>query len=134
LRLDKATLALAVWDGGLVNADGTLPIQLPLNSNAINTCLATWTPAFDSWRLIYKQLYLNIKAYFIQGPRKRQCSVWLHTGWTGFDPRQRRKDFPLASVCRPDLGPTPTSYPMDTGILYRGLRVAEAWRWPFTPI
>jgi hypothetical protein len=30
-------------------------------------------------------------------------SVWLQTGWTGFDPRQRQGTFPLSSVFRPAL-------------------------------
>jgi hypothetical protein len=41
-------------------------------------------------------------------------SVWLQTGRQGFDPRQRRKDFPLACV-QTSSGAHPASYPMCTG-------------------
>jgi hypothetical protein len=33
-------------------------------------------------------------------------SVWLRTGRSGFDPRQRQRIFPLAPASRPALGPT----------------------------
>jgi hypothetical protein len=44
-----------------------------------------------------------------------QYNVWLQTGWPSFDPRQREKILPLASVSRPALRPYPDSNPMDTG-------------------
>jgi hypothetical protein len=35
-----------------------------------------------------------------------QYSVWLRTGWLGYNPRQRQRIFPLVSASRPALGPT----------------------------
>jgi hypothetical protein len=39
---------------------------------------------------------------------------WLHTGWPGFDPRQKLKILCLASVCRPAEAHL-ASYPMSNG-------------------
>jgi hypothetical protein len=46
----------------------------------------------------------------------------LDDWWSEFDPRQRRKDFSLASVSRPALGPTQPAVKCITGILSPGLK------------
>jgi hypothetical protein len=60
--------------------------------------------------------------------RVAQSVRCLATGWTTgrsrFDPRQRRKIFPVASVSRPALGPHPASCTMCIGGPFPG---AKAW-------
>jgi hypothetical protein len=58
--------------------------------------------------------------------KKRSCrsvsqySVWLQTARSGFDPRQRQKIFPLASVSRPALRPTQPPVQSVKGVLSLG--------------
>jgi hypothetical protein len=49
-------------------------------------------------------------------------SVCLQTGRPGFDPRQRQRIFPLASVSRPAQGPTQSPVQWTPGILSPGLK------------
>jgi hypothetical protein len=46
--------------------------------------------------------------------------VWLQTGRSGFDLRQRQMIFTLASVSRPDLEPTPPPVQWVPGVLSPG--------------
>jgi hypothetical protein len=46
-------------------------------------------------------------------------SVWLQTGQPGFDPRQRQKIFPLASVQTTSKAHS-VSYPVGTGSPFSG--------------
>jgi hypothetical protein len=51
-----------------------------------------------------------------------QYSVWLRTGRTGFDPRQRQTIFPLTSASRPALGPTQPPIQWVPGALSPGVK------------
>jgi hypothetical protein len=47
---------------------------------------------------------------------------WLQTGRPGFDPRQRQRILPLASVSRPALEAHPASCPMGNGGPFPGVK------------
>jgi hypothetical protein len=65
----------------------------------------------------YRYLEIVLCCY-CRGARVGQsCNVWLRTGRPGFDPRQRQRIFPLASVSRPALGPTQPPVQWVPGVL-----------------
>jgi hypothetical protein len=61
---------------------------------------------------IYQQFTVELSQY----------SVWLRTGWPGFDPRQGQRIFPLTSASRPALGPTQLSIQWVPGVLSLGVK------------
>jgi hypothetical protein len=68
------------------------------------------------------------------GAQSVQCLVtgWT-TGWSRFDPRQRRKDF-FCNLCPDRLwGPPSFLYNGYRGPFPRGWSAAGAWTWPLTP-
>jgi hypothetical protein len=80
-----------------------------------------------SLAIAFIQTNLIFYCYLIgRWSRVAQSAQCLATDWTTgrsrFDPRQRQKIFPLASVSRPALGAHPASCPMGTGVLSPGVK------------
>jgi hypothetical protein len=64
----------------------------------------------------------TIYIFIYMEPRWCQYSVWLRSGWPGFDPRQGQRIFPLTSASRPALGPTQPPIQWLPGALSPGVK------------
>jgi hypothetical protein len=86
---------------------------------------------------LHKVLISNVYFLIMCSEQLSQYSVWLQTGRLGFDPRQRQRIFPLASVSRPALTLTQLAVQQVLGILFPGHKVQpghDADGWPLTRI
>jgi hypothetical protein len=68
------------------------------------------------------QPYKMLTSALHKGSWASQYSVWLHTGWPGFDPWQRRRIFPATSVSRPAMRSTQPPILWVLGVLYPGVK------------
>jgi hypothetical protein len=78
---------------------------------------------------LYIYIYINQK----QPRYLSQCSVWLRTGRPGFDPWQRQRIFPLASVSIPPQRPTQPLIQWVLGVLSPGVKRGQGVTLPTHP-
>jgi hypothetical protein len=76
-----------------------------------------------SIKMRFSSIYLDFSTFFvssIDAGYLSQYSVWLRTGWSEVRYVAEREDFSSSLCVQTSSGAYPRSYPMGSGVLFRG--------------